>query len=288
MLYPCAQHTGLHLTLLHKWVCKHVTSLVRLLYQHYEQMLFSTCFGVCFAIMEQNLHLCPLCWQCVSISPPLWSFVWVCEWMVPELDCFAVFVCYQGKQRRAVHLAQIRDLFNTYWHHGGNNPSAKSWFNFEKCLARLRWECMFYKMKSTQWSYTEPNKTCMVSFSCKLPPLLATPAQFRYQGLMKLKVTSRKQGRVLSPCWTLCTRPPMWSDASSTVTSVKPFSSRILVAARPAKPAPITTIRGCRWVRSPLLRGSSVLSDEISQLCMPSKLLFDGVWGQKRDRRRKL
>lgn len=73
----------------------------------------------------------------------------------------------------------------------------------------------------------------------------------------------------------------MWSDASRTVTSVKPFRSRTLVAARPAKPAPITTIRGCRWVPRPLLRGSSVLSEEISQLCMPSKLLFGAVWEQK-------
>lgn len=35
-------------------------------------------------------------------------------------------------------------------------------------------------------------------------------------------------------------------------------------------------------MRMPLLRGSSVLSEEISQLCMPSKLRFDGDCGEKK------
>lgn len=87
---------------------------------------------------------------------------------------------------------------------------------------------------------------------------------------------SRRNGILLSPCWTLRTLPPMQSDASRTVTSVKPFSSKVLAAARPAKPAPITTIRG------PLLRGSSVPSEEISQLCMPPKVLFDWFWKETR------
>lgn len=84
-----------------------------------------------------------------------------------------------------------------------------------------------------------------------------------------------KQTGVVLPCWTLWTLPPMWSDASRIVTSVKPFSSNVFAAARPAKPAPTTTIRGCGKMRRPLLRGSSVLSEEMSQLCMPSNLLFD-------------
>lgn len=96
----------------------------------------------------------------------------------------------------------------------------------------------------------------------------------------RFKVRTAEWEHILLPCWTLWTLPPTWSDASRTVTSVKPLVSRTLVAARPAKPAPITTIRGCRWVRRPLLRGSSVPSEEISQLCMPSKLLFVWVWGQ--------
>lgn len=78
----------------------------------------------------------------------------------------------------------------------------------------------------------------------------------------------------------LCTLPPIRSEASSTVTLVKPFSKRVLVAARPAKPAPITTIRGCRCLCKALLRGSSVLSEDISQLCMPSKLWGRVRWGE--------
>lgn len=75
-----------------------------------------------------------------------------------------------------------------------------------------------------------------------------------------------------SPSFTLCTRPPMRLEASSTVTSVKPCSRSALAAARPAKPAPITTTRGCPLLRRPQLRGSSALSPLDSQLCIPSAL----------------
>lgn len=106
-----------------------------------------------------------------------------------------------------------------------------------------------------------------------------------FQGQINLMTTQSPASRIkqaqciipkmlLLPSFTLCTRPPIRSVASRIVTSVKPLSKSAFAADRPASPAPITTIRGCRFLRRPLLRGSSVLSADISQLCMPSKLSF--------------